>query len=189
MKLKPNLFFLILFSISIYGQNSTMKFEIDSVKVDKSDIKKQVFSIFYKVENLTNQPISFFLFPNTMIANAASSMTLFPVYRIYQNDVFTELDGPFYEKYPDEMQFDDLIDGKQLTEKKIQEMIENYTLRLNSILENYKKKGGTNTDTTWIVQNQRLWDSKIVLQPKEVKQLVIKTFWNKKRYFNQDNIE
>jgi len=189
MKLTAKILFLIVFSASIYGQNIPLQFEIDSVKIDKSDVKNHKYSIFYKAVNLTNHPLSFFLLPNSLIANAASSMTLFPVYRIYQNNALTELDGPFYERYPNDLRDGNSIDGTQLTKEKIESLYEKYIRKLNLVVENYRNNGGTSTDTTWILQNQQLLDSKMVLQPNEVRHLTITTNWDKKRYFNQDNIE
>lgn len=186
---KINLLFAAFFTTSFYAQNIPLKFEIDSVNVNKTNIKSHRYTIFYKAINLTNKPLTFFLLPNSMIANAASSMTLFPIYRIYQNDVLTELDGPFYENYPGELTEEDLSETKQLSAKQINDLIEKQTRRINLILEMYKKNGGTSTDLEWIIQNDRLRSSKMVLMPNEIRSLNIKTSWNKKRYFNQDNLE
>ena len=38
-------------------------------------------------------------------------------------------------------------------------------------------------------RNYDLNQSEITLQPKEIKSYIIKTNWNKKRYYNQDDIE
>ena len=58
--------------------------------------------------------------------------------------------------------------------------MQNMQLYLRRIIDNYKKNGGKSEDEAWILENQRLLESKIVLQPHEVKKLKILTTWEQK---------
>jgi hypothetical protein len=184
--------YVFLFSVSIFAQNKIIDVKINAITHDDSDYKKRVYTINYQIENLTNNPVSFFLTPNTLIANAASSMTLFTIYKIYINGVFTPLDGPFFEKEGIDWLtklrgFKDYTtpEAKEIIKKALEEFEEQNKL----IVANYKKGGGKNTDEFWILKNQHLLDSKITLNPKEIKQFVITTNWNKERYFKEDDLE
>jgi hypothetical protein len=182
----------LLFSVSLLAQTKILNIKIDSIATDDTDPKKRIFSINYHIENLTDHEISFFLRPNTLIANAASSLTLFPIYKIYQNNHFIELDGPFYEREGS----DDLNKYAEMTDKTsaeakalLQKIMADYEARKKELVENYKKSGGKSEDEHWIIQNYNQLRSKITLKPKETKSFVIKTHWDKERYFLQDDLE
>ena len=70
----------LLLSFSAFAQSKMIDVKIDSITSDDSNPKRRQFKIAYHIENLTNNDISFFLRPNTLIANAAASLTLFPIY-------------------------------------------------------------------------------------------------------------
>jgi hypothetical protein len=183
---------LFLFSLSVFSQNKAIDVKIDSITSDDSNPKKRVYTINYHIENLSDNSISFFLIPNTLIANAASSMTLFPIYKIYHNDIFTPLDGPFFEKHG--IDWETKLTGiKDYTSPEAKEIIkkalEEFTAKNKIIVDNYTKNGGKSTDDAWIIENHHLLESKITLKPKETKTFVIKTSWNKERYFKEDDLE
>jgi hypothetical protein len=183
---------LFLFSPYVFSQNKVIDVKIDSITSDDSNPKKRVYTINYHIENLSENSISFFLIPNTLIANAASSMTLFPIYKIYHNDIFTPLDGPFFEKHG--IDWETKLTGiKDYTSPKAKEIIkkalEEFTAKNKIIVDNYTKNGGKSTDDAWIIENHHLLESKITLKPKETKTFVIKTSWNKERYFKEDDLE
>jgi hypothetical protein len=183
---------LFLFSLSVFSQNKAIDVKIDSITSDDSNPKKRVYTINYHIENLSDNSIYFFLIPNTLIANAASSMTLFPIYKIYHNDIFTPLDGPFFEKHG--IDWETKLTGfKDYTSPEAKEIIkkalEEFTAKNKIIVDNYTKNGGKSTDDAWIIENHHLLESKITLKPKETKTFVIKTSWNKERYFKEDDLE
>lgn len=183
---------LFLFSLSVFSQNKVIDVKIDSITSEDSNPKKRVYTINYHIENLSENSISFFLIPNTLIANAASSMTLFPIYKIYHNDIFTPLDGPFFEK--NGIDWETKLTGiKDYTSPEAKEIIkkalEEFTAKNKIIVDNYTKNGGKSIDDNWIIENHHLLESKITLKPKETKTFVIKTSWNKERYFKEDDLE
>lgn len=184
--------YFLLFSASILAQVKPIEVKINAITHDDSDGKNRVYTISYQIENVTNNPVSFFLSPNTLIANAASSMTLFTIYKIYINGVFTPLDGPFFEK--DGIDWISKLKGiKDYTTPEAKEIIKNvleeFNVKNKLIVDNYTKNGGKSTDEAWILKNQHLLNSKITLNPKEIKQFVITTNWNKERYFKEDDLE
>lgn len=181
-----------LFSISIFAQTKTLEVKIDAITTDDCDPKKRAFVINYHIENLTEKELSFFLRPNTLIANAASSLTLFPIYKIYQNNSFIALDGPFYEREGNEdwNKYIEMADKKTPEAKALlQKIMNEHEVQKNMIIDNYKKNGGKVTDELWIIKNHNQWKSKITLQPKETKSFQINTQWNKERYILQDDLE
>ncbi len=93
MRILILLFFLSNF---IFSQNIEVKINI----ITNNDIspKKRTNTINYQIENKTNNEISFFLTPNTLIANAASSMNLFTV---YENISTTNWNNDHYFKQVD----------------------------------------------------------------------------------------
>ena len=185
-------YILLLFSIITFSQNKPLDVKINAItfKDLKPNIRK--YTIDYQIENLTNQEISFFLTPNILIANAASSMTLFPIYKIYINGEFTPLDGPFFEKYGIDWEtFRET--NKNLKEVELKEMAQktynDFQNTNKAIIENYRKNGSKIYDDHWILQNDNLMKSKITLKPNEIKILEIQTNWDKDRYFKQDDLE
>ena len=184
--------YLLLISASIFAQNKNIEAKITALTSSDSNPKRREFTINYQIENLTKNPISFFLTPNTLIANAASSMTLFPIYKIYINGIFIPLDGPFFEK--NGIDWETKLQGfKDYTTPEAKEIIkravEEFNTKNKSIIENYSRNGGKSTNENWILENQNLLESKITLNPKEVKTFIIKTYWNKERYFKEDDLE
>ena len=187
MKITTYILFFF-FSIS-FGQNKPLELKIDSITSVDLSSKKRAFTIKYHITNTTNKEVSFFLIPNTLIANSASSMTLFPVYKIYQNGIFEDVDGPFHERIYVE---DGAIENTDEEEKRktlLEERTAKRLLKYNTLIENYKKNGGTNTDELWIYKNQKLLQNIVVLKPNETKNFEIKTNWNKERYFKIDDNE
>jgi hypothetical protein len=176
----------------MFSQTRVLDVKIDTITFDDSNPKNRKYNINYHIENLANNEVSFFLTPNTLIANAASSMTLFPIYKIYINGVFTTLDGPFMEK--DGINWEAVLkDYKDYNSAEAKELIkktiDDFKAEKKLIVDNYKKNGGTNKDEKWILQNANLLKSKITLKPKEKKSLIIETNWDKERYTKQDDLE
>lgn len=184
MRLLQYLLFFITYTVS-----SQIEVTIDSITSVDISSKKRAFSINYHITNTTDRELSFFLIPNTLIANSAGSLTLFPVYKIYQNGIFEDVDGPFYEKIYKEQEEIEETDDVEKRKKLIEEITKKYTLEYNNIIETYKKNGGTNTDEAWIYKNQKLLQSIIILKPNETKNYIIKTNWNKERYYKIDDKE
>lgn len=184
--------YFFFFSASILAQNKIIDVKINAITQDDSDAKTRVYNINYQIENKTNNPVSFFLTPNTLIANAASSMTLFTVYKIYINGILTPLDGPFFEK--EGIDWITKLRGiKDYTTPEAKEIIRNtveeFKAKNKLIVDNYTKNGGKSIDENWILANQQLLESKITLKPKETRIFTIETNWNKDRYFKQDDLE
>ena len=185
-------YLLLLFSIITFSQNKVLEVKINSVTFKDLQPNNRKYTINYQIENLTKNEISFFLTPNTLIANAASSMTLFPIYKIYINKEFTPLDGPFFEKYGVDWEaFRET--NKNLTTAEFKELAQKTYDAFQNInkttIENYKKAGGKNIDDLWILENDNLIKSKVTLKPNEIKLFEIQSSWNKDRYFIQDDLE
>lgn len=182
--------FTLLFYFSI-ASAQPLKVTIDSISSNDSNSLKRKYTILYHIKNNTSQPVSFFLHPNTLIANAASSMTLFTVYKIYQNGILQDMDGPFFEHEFPEMEQLEQFGNYNSPEARafLKKTNEKYKAEHAAILENYRKNGGTNTNESWITRNQKLLRSKMTLLPGETKGFTIHTNWNRIRTVNNGDIE
>ena len=183
-------YFSILFSVFLFGQNAPLAIKINSIVANDSLSNRRIYSINYQVENNTNQELQFFLNPTSLIAQAASSLTLFTVYKMYRNGAFDAMDGPFYEKmYPEQDEIKSMQDSQSPESKKfIAEIVDKISRTKKEYLENYKANGGTSTDEAWIYKNQSLLKTVISLKPREVKNFTIATSWWRNRYFKiEDN--
>lgn len=174
----------MLISNELWAQNPVLKVVIDQIKMEHSQADKTFYTICYQIQNLSENEVSMFLNPKIFIANAAASMTIFPYYKIYQNRLYQNLDGPFYEYTNDET-----FQKSQTVEQNIEAYFQKQAQNDIETIKKYKQNGGLNTDEIWILQNQELLASKMTIKKKETQLFQIKTVWNKQRYFKQDNIE
>ena len=181
----------ILFFLLSFSAYSQLDVTIDSIVSNDSNSLKRKFSIAYHITNKNDKPVSFFLRPESLIPNAASSLTLFAVYKIYQNGIFQDMDGPFFERHVPEMEaLEDFPDyNSPKAAEVIKQINDKYKAEFRSILDDYKKNGGTATDDGWIIRNYKLLQSKMTLQPGETKAFTIKTSWNKIRTVNNGDLE
>lgn len=189
MKLFYSIFLLL--SISVLAQNPKLEIRINSITSEKINPSNDEYRIDYQIENLTNEEVYFFLIPNALIANSASSLTLFPVYKMYQNGKFEDMDGPFFEyESENELKLAEIEDKNSSEAKALIKRIQN----VNSLIamdyyKKYQQKGGKSTNFNWVFQNQRLLNNIITLKPKELKKYTIKTIWNKNRFIKNDDLE
>ncbi|MEM0541746.1 hypothetical protein WFZ85_03900 [Flavobacterium sp. j3] len=184
-------FFVFFCSFSAFAQNPKLKVKINSITTFPVHNSATEYHINYQIENETTNELSFFLIPNALIANSASSLTLFPVYKMYQNGVFEDMDGPFFEyETKDDLEYSK-IENKESEEaknllKKIQ--ISQGTIAMDNY-KKYKDNGGESEDFQWIYYRQRLLNSVVTMKPNETKTFTIKTLWNKNRYIKNDDLE
>ena len=178
-------FFLLFISLVSLAQNNPLNIKINSVNYNDSLANRRVYQINYQIENTTNNDVQFFLNPNSLIAQAASSMTLFAVYKMYRNGVYDAMDGPFYEKNFAEQ--DDVEDMKDFNSPTATALLvklqEKYKKLKDDYVAVYKKNGGLNSDEQWVFKNQKLLQSIVTLQPGQTKNFTIKTSWRRNRYF------
>lgn len=178
-------FLLFFISLVSLAQNNPLNIKINSVNYNDSLANRRVYQINYQIENTTNNEVQFFLNPNSLIAQAASSMTLFAVYKMYRNGVYDAMDGPFYEKnFPEQDDIEDIKDFNSPAAKALLvKLQEKYKKLKDDYVAVYKKNGGLNSDEQWVFKNQKLLQSIVTLQPGQTKNFIIKTSWRRNRYF------
>jgi hypothetical protein len=179
--------YLLLFFISFSGY-SQIEIKINTINSFEISPKKRKFVIDYQISNKENKEIKFFLLPHSLIANSASYLTLFPVYKIYLNGVFEDVDGPFYETFFGEQNDIDQIINEEDKKKQIEILTSKLEEEYKNIIANYKSDR-VNRDDNWIYTNQKLLQSIVYLKPNETKNFQIITFWDKQRYFKIDENE
>lgn len=190
MKKSILLLSILLISKLGFAQIQPIKIEIDSVTFVDNSTSKRTYNINYHIKNNTNNEISFFLNPKSLIAFEASSMTLFAVYKMYKNGVYEKMDGPFYELFFDELAIYENNDDRKSNDnlEKIKTFFENKKRELQLKIDNFKKTDPTKTDD-WIFNHLNLLQSKIVLKPNESKKYTIITSWNRNRHFKIGDYE
>jgi hypothetical protein len=183
-----NLLFFV--SLSILAQNKKIEVTLNSISDLPISANKVEYHIQYQIENKTANEISFFLLPNALIAHAASSLTLYPVYKMYQNGVFEDMDGPFFE-YETELELeyakieDKTSEAATTIVKKLQKQQEAEALSYYTKF----KESNSSSDVKWFFQRQKLLDNIVTLQPNEIKLFTIKTLWDKNRHIKNDDLE
>jgi hypothetical protein len=79
------LFLFLTASLPFYAQhNDVLELGIDSIVTDRSHESSRQFHIYFHIRNRTGDPLSCFLNPQRLQANAVSSMANTPFYRLYQ---------------------------------------------------------------------------------------------------------
>ena len=181
---------LLFVSFSVLAQNKKIEVTLNSISDTPISANKAEYHIQYQIENKTANEISFFLLPNALIANAASSLTLYPIYKIYQNGVFEDMDGPFFE-YETELELeyakieDKTSEAATTIVKKLQKQQEAEALSYYTKF----KESNSSSDVKWFFQRQKLLDNIVTLQPNEIKLFTIKTLWDKNRHIKNDDLE
>lgn len=178
-------------TLSIVAQNPKIEVKINSISTHTIHNSAVEYQINYQIENKTGNELSFFLIPNALIAHAASSMTLFPVYKIYQNGLFEDMDGPFFEyETEDELTYAKIQNKESEEAKKlVQKMQTSQGIIAMDYYQKFKASGGETEDYQWVYYRQRLLNSIIILKPNETKNFVIKTLWKKNRYIKNEALE
>ena len=184
-------YFLFLISFSVVAQNPKLGVTITSITTEDISASNTEYHINYQIENKTSEELSFFLLPNALIANTASSLTLYPVYRMYQNGVFEDTDGPFFEyETEDELEYAKIEDKTSAEAKKLLNKIQTkQSYVAQYFYKKYKDEGGKSEDFQWVYYRQKLLNNIVVLKPKETKSFTIKTLWNKNRFIKNDDLE
>jgi len=185
------IYFFLLVSFTISAQNKKLEVTINSITTRDVNEANRIYHINYQIENKTKDTVSFFLLPNALIANTASSSTLYTVYKIYQNGKFEDMDGPFFEYESDEeLEYATLLNNESDEAKKLVETIKfNHINKVIKYIKVYKEEGGIIEDAKWVYQRGKLLNSIITLNPNETKPFTIKTLWNKNRFIKNDDLE
>ncbi len=185
------LFLFLCSTFSLFAQEKQLEVKINSITTKDVNYSNRMFYINYQIENKTKNPISFFLIPNALIAHAASSLTLFTVYKIYQNGKFEDMDGPFFEfENDDELEYHTLQNKNSEDAKRLLKTIQDREIIFaTKDFKEYKDKGGISDDFKWIYNRAKLLNNIIVLNPFETKKFTIKTIWNRNRFIKNDDLE
>lgn len=185
------LFIFFLFSELLMAQKPVISVKINAVTTEEIAKNTSEYQFQYQIENNSNNDISFFLLPNALIANTASSLSLYPVYKIYQNGIFEDMDGPFFEyETQNELEYAKLEDKNSEEAKNLANRIQTVqSIISKQYYKKYTEKGGKETNKKWIFEHQKILNNIVILKPNETKKFVIKTLWNKNRFVKNDDLE
>lgn len=185
------LYFFLFITFTISGQNKKLEVTINSITTKDVNEANRIYHINYQIENKTKDTISFSLLPNALIANTASSSTLYTVYKIYQNGKFEDMDGPFFEYETDEeLEYATLLNKESEEAKKLLKTIQaNQAIVAMNYYKQYKDNGGVSEDFKWVYYRTKLLKNIVKLNPSEIKNYTIKTLWDKNRFIKNDELE
>ncbi len=95
--MKQLLFLLAVFTsfCCFAQQKELLELKIDSVITENLQKSRRQFHLYFHIKNLTGDPLSFFLNPEDLQANAVSSMSNMPFYRLYQDHNLMDISGVF----------------------------------------------------------------------------------------------
>lgn len=155
-------FHTMLFFICLSANAQKLDLKIDSIAVNDDDVAERVFVVHYHLENLTNENLRFFLDTTTIVPSTGGSGTNFPFYKMYENDTFLEIGNVF--------------SGSNRSEFNFEEM------NVDSLIATFQKKIESMQS-----QKQSILDKMITMTPREIKKFSIDFYWNRNRYYqNQD---
>jgi hypothetical protein len=171
---------VFLFFIStVVSQNKPLEIKIDSIQTQDLTTSERKYTLHFHIKNKTSKDISFFLNHKSIIPNAVSSMSIRPIYKLYQNNVFIDVDGVF-EKY---------IEEEPIDKKNLELQMSQYKIFKDSIVSIYTKNGGESTNEDWVLRNHFISKSIVTLLPNEIKYYQVSIYWSRKRYFFNDPFE
>lgn len=178
-----------LFSICVFAQNKPIDIKIDSI-VSKDTISgERKYTITYHIENFTNNEISCFLNPKELTPAHFGSMGTSPLFKLYQNNDVVAVSG---------------ILNNSLTNNTIEipdfSLIEDEKERKLAMKNFFKEKLHINTDSLdlkntyfeegMVIRSQpSLMENIYTLKPKEIKTISKFFYWDKTRYYKQDEYE
>ncbi|WP_026704679.1 hypothetical protein [Flavobacterium soli] len=155
-------FFVFIVSLSAYSQPLSLK--IDSISVDDQDPVERIFKVYYHLENLTDQPLLFLHDTSGIVPSTGGSGTYFPFYKIYENNTFLEIGSVFSGWDSKRINFEEL--------------------NIDSLKVRYQKKLDTDQNKEKLIS-----DKIIEIAPKGIKKFTIDFYWDRNRYYQNQDIE
>lgn len=185
------LLYVFLFSIPVFSQNP-IEIRIDSL-VSKDIISgERKFVINYQIENLTNHEISFFLNPNSLVPAHFGSMGTSVLYKLYQNDEVVNtseiLNNYLKKDVLNQPDFSIIKDEKERRIAILKYYKDKFNINLDSIATENNKE---NNESDYFLKqsSKRLMSTVFLLKPKEIKKYAYTFYWDKTRYYKEDEYE
>lgn len=181
------LIWLFLFLAVSVSAQQTLEVKIDSIITDNSNPAERKFTINYRLSNHSDSPISFFLRPEGLISTKTGSLSNCPFYKIYEGDKFMDL-GPVFEragKGPEgsRIKFHPTDEDKN---SEIAKQLKYYYDLPDSLIAAYKKDGYL---SSLDFKPRKLMEDMFTLQPGETKTFRKFAYWDKDKYFLNDQNE
>lgn len=167
-------FLFLALSFFSFGQKEIDPIQVTLHSIDRFDSipTESKFVINFTIKNVSNQDISFILDTNGIFPTHTSSLNIKPSYQLYQNGKLLEISSLFTTNKTiiriDTKEELKIYDSIVKAENRKPEHLYNYFLKKNS--ESYIK-------------------SIKKLKPNETLAVSIPVYWNKKRYFQELDLE
>lgn len=165
-----NYIFCLLFSIAAFSQTKPLALKIDSIKTSEDVDNNREFIISYHISNLSTKAVSFVLNTKSVIPMGAGSLRPNPYYKLYEKDKSFDAMGIFFSKNV-ELSFSS------------EEAFKKYQDSIATALKN------KTAEQLFIEKKSRIASNIKKLEPNETLSLQVKLYWNKERYFRNDELE
>lgn len=183
---------LIFFSSFLFAQNPIIDLKIDSIEFDDSNAKERKYIVNYHIENRSDKTIAFLLdTTNNDTITGVKTNRITP--NLYQDEIAVK-DFIFSKNY-DYLSFINII--KKLRNSKTVE--EEETIKKDPEFEKLKihsiavEKIIENRDPDYkkirLFENNTIYKTLKTLQPKETQHYQLILYWNKERYFKNEESE
>ena len=181
--------YIFLFSISSLAQNQPVKIDINAI-TDIDSLSFRKFTINYSISNLTNNKISFFLNPDRVVAGSGGSMTTNVSATLFQENEELPMHEilSFTSKNKElPIGYENLPEGKEKDEILKKYMKDIFGMDINKEIEEISR----DNDQAYRLQKSsyRMIRSMMILQPFETKQYSKTFYWDKKRYYKNNELE
>jgi hypothetical protein len=181
--------YILFFTISSLAQNQPIKIDINSI-TDIDSLSFRKYTIHYSIKNTTGDRISFFLNPDNVIAGSGGSMRTDVSATLFQENEELPMHTILSSKSKNRelpAGFENLPEGKEknaILKKYLKEVL-NFDIDME--IEEIKK----NDNETFRLKksSERLMQSLMTLDPFETKQYFKIFYWDKKRYYKNNEFE
>lgn len=169
-------FFLLLFWVSIFGFSQSKPLEINVLPIKQFDSTstERIFLIEYTLKNTSDNAIAFFLYEKRFFPTQGSALQPIVSYTIYQNNKALEISSVFStnRKYFNS-----------------QQKYEIYKKNIDSIIKKEREESLNDPDYLLKKSSRELINAIKVLKPNEVLHQKQFVYWNKKRYYKEQDLE
>lgn len=162
-------------------QSQTLKLKINSIVFKDSIAEEREFIIYYEIENLSSEKVSFFFNPNGITSSESGSMSNKPFYKIFQGEEqinpgevlnpYRNLGGLGFEE--------NLKNLKENPEELKKYLKERLNMNIDSMLAEFNKPENEKLKN----QTEILMKDVFQLNPRETKSISKVLYWDKKRYY------
>ena len=183
--------FILLFSIVSFSQNAPLQLKIDSIFFSDSIPNERKFTINYHLQNVSKQTVLFFM--DGFYANENGIRKTRHNFQLYQNKLFLNVNTILKprttnEELSDKEKFLKLVANREKFKAYIKKEDEKNGINKDSVKISFTQ-GDKTGSYNWKRNNKQTLESRTTLAPNEQKNFTRILYWNKTKYYKQDENE